>query len=229
MTTLRRAALVPLQYLARLGGLELRRPLPPNLDGTDRTLYAALSREPVRVILDIGANVGGVTARFATSFPSATIHAFEPAPAAFARLRELRGPRVFVTQSAVADREGIARMEIDGASTLNRISDTGVSVPVTTVDAYCGANGIAAIDILKSDTEGHELHVLRGARTMLPRTSFVLIEFGLDPKDHDHTDLADIFDVLRPLGFGLVNLFEVTYKPPSGAFLFGNALFYRRP
>jgi FkbM family methyltransferase len=36
-------------------------------------------------------------------------------------------------------------------------------VTVTTLDEYCAANGIERIDLLKNDTQGYELEVLRGA------------------------------------------------------------------
>jgi hypothetical protein len=54
------------------------------------------------VIFDVGANIGQSCTRYATAFPDAAIHAFEPVPSSFAALRERIGPFPNITAHPVA-------------------------------------------------------------------------------------------------------------------------------
>jgi FkbM family methyltransferase len=55
-----------------------------------------------------------------------------------------------------------------GDSVAGMIYDKGdQTVPVMSLDTYCTENGIAHIDVLKVDVQGHEPAVLRGAERML--------------------------------------------------------------
>jgi hypothetical protein len=70
-------------------------------------------------------------------------------------------------------------------------------VSVVTLDAFCAANGIEAVDLVKIDTETTEPAVLRGMAGMLARdrpsiVCEVLPGHGLEP---------DLERVLRPLGY----------------------------
>ena len=51
---------------------------------------------------------------------------------------------------------------------------------VDTIDDFCSANRIPKIDILKIDTEGFDLNVLKGAKQMLSRgqIAFIYTEFN---------------------------------------------------
>jgi len=62
---------------------------------------------------------------------------------------------------------------------------------VTTVDAYCAAQGIERVDYLKVDSEGHDLAVLQGAAGMLEvgvyRVSRMLTD-GLEAVEYSERD-----------------------------------------
>ena len=51
-------------------------------------------------------------------------------------------------------------------------------VPQITLDYYCKYNKIKKIDILKSDTQGCDLNVLRGAKKILSNTSILIVEIN---------------------------------------------------
>lgn len=55
-----------------------------------------------------------------------------------------------------------------------------ISVSVSTLDAYCQSHKIHRIDFLKIDTEGFEIQVLRGARSLIEQDAidFVQLEHG---------------------------------------------------
>ena len=71
-------------------------------------------------------------------------------------------------------------------------------VCVTTVDDYVAANGIARIDLLKIDTEGFDLAVLRGARAALARRIIGAIHFEFIPANiARHVTMRDVFEALE--------------------------------
>jgi hypothetical protein len=81
-------------------------------------------------------------------------------------------------------------------------------VAVTTIDAFCREHGIAHIDLLKLDVEGHELAALQGARGMLGRIEAIQFEFGgtaLDSKAflRDFLEVLDGYRVHRIVRDGL--------------------------
>ena len=52
-------------------------------------------------------------------------------------------------------------------------------VPLDTVDDYCDRVGIGHINIFKCDTQGYDLEVLRGARSMLVKKQIDLVYLEL--------------------------------------------------
>jgi hypothetical protein len=85
---------------------------------------------------------------------------------------------------------------------------TSITVDCVTVDRFCADQGLARLDLLKIDTEGHELEVLEGAAETLARrgVKFVFLEFEtLGPvAGASGGALAPCAALLEPLGFRLV-------------------------
>jgi FkbM family methyltransferase len=126
------------------------------------------------VFLDVGANVGLITFQVAYRRPAARIHAFEANPAAAESWRSNHrlnpSGRTTMEPVAVSSAPGAVTFrapEADlGGGAVTR-DGSGITVPATTLDAYCGVNGIDAIDVMKVDVEGSEPDVLDGARELL--------------------------------------------------------------
>jgi FkbM family methyltransferase len=145
----------------------------------DRTaaLFGRLLR-PGEVVLDVGANVGYYSLSAAARVgPGRRVFAFEPGPAAAARLREnaaLNGlNNLQVIEAAVADRPGTLRLHLSEDSEAASLfpSATGVAasveVPVTTLDDFVKQAALPRVDLLKIDAEGAEVGILRGGRQLL--------------------------------------------------------------
>ena len=101
------------------------------------------------------------------------VHAFEPAPLCVAELRAAFAgePAFRLTASALSDRAGEA-MLYDGrsgsslASLVPRAEHSGeqgaaVAVPLLRLDDYLAQRGVACVDLLKLDVEGHEVAASR--------------------------------------------------------------------
>jgi FkbM family methyltransferase len=141
------------------------------------------------VILDVGANVGQSVKRFKAIFPSSVIHSFEPGREAFGLLQQnvANDEKVFVWQCALGSSVGEQlfqeNIESDMSSFLE-LSKAGwgevkkqEKVALTTIDQFLADRSIAAVDILKSDTQGYELEVFKGAEDALRQNRIGLIYF----------------------------------------------------
>lgn len=202
-------------------GFEIRRPLPP-APGQDwiADLQRLFHPRPATVIFDIGANVGQTSLRLATAFPPpATIVAFEPASATFAQLSTAvaRFAHVLPQQFAVGDQPGRLRLHHGSNSQLNRFvpvasvsANTHEEVTVTTVDAAARTLGLVRIDLLKTDTEGYEGAVLRGASGLLQQGGIraVLAEASFESAPDLHTSFDEIRALLEPHGFCLHRIYD---------------------
>jgi FkbM family methyltransferase len=128
------------------------------------------------VIFDVGANVGYLSAVAASLVGTqGEVHAFEPAPEYFARLRHLAemNPRhaIYCNPCAAGDTAGNAEIFLTheaGQSTLVPGYKTPAEiagrreVPVVRLDRYAAERGISRIAMIKIDAEGFELPILRG-------------------------------------------------------------------
>jgi FkbM family methyltransferase len=135
-------------------------------------------------ILDIGANRGQSARRYMRAFPTARIFSFEPGPAALVDLRRLaeRHSLLTVVPCAIGCCEGSGTMHIteasEGSSLLPIAGAPGafgswtkpvdsVAVTVRRLDLVAAELGIASAEIVKIDTQGLDLEVLRGAGDLL--------------------------------------------------------------
>jgi hypothetical protein len=77
------------------------------------------------------------------------------------------------------------------------------TVDVITLDDYCARAGVASIGILKSDTQGYDLEVLRGAGRLMDegRISLILTEILFADQYKDGARIEDIFRFMRERGY----------------------------
>jgi len=160
---------------------------------------------PGGLVVDVGANIGVFTARAATR--GARVHAFEPNPGPYDRLlRTVRANKLHVNVTArpvaVGARRGWATLTSHEASTpLGTIVTTGAGLPVPVVTLDEELADVPHIDLLKIDTEGSEVDILRGATQVLRRTDRVVVEY------HSETLLGEVRSILTSHGFKEVTAF----------------------
>lgn len=199
----------------------------------------------IRVFLDVGANTGQTSIAALNNFPQASIYAFEPAKAAFSALTaKIRDRRFRAYNVALSDKSGQARFfDYGPLATSNSLVEraqyavraghaaTMQTVDCETLDDLCAREGITNIDVLKIDTEGHDLAVLAGATRMLDqdRIRFVYVEFNsLLPKpDASGGALLPISECLEPRGFRFVATYPDYLITTGEFFVTSNALFVR--
>ena len=201
----------------------------------------------IGTIFDVGAHTGETSLAVLRNFTGARIFAFEPHPATFSVLKaNVRNPRFNGFNIALSDKAGKAQFfEYGHLATCNSLVGDNqfavqsqnpckvLDVECETLDGFCDSHGIGKIDLLKIDTEGHDLAVLRGAeQTLATRgVSFVYIEFNsmlLKPGTTGGA-LMPISAVLEPLGFRFVASYPECMITTGDLFVTSNALFVRPP
>lgn len=153
-----------------------------------------------KVIIDVGAHVGGFTGDVLLRAPLAQFHCFEANPRVFSILEKNcisygllnHKPRALAHNIALGSKEEVRDFLItknSACSSFFTSSDQNKSwagefcevseitpVKVTTLDAYATAHNIQDAKLLKIDTQGSELDVLIGAANLLASIEYVYTE-----------------------------------------------------
>lgn len=199
---------------------------------------------PPPVIFDVGANVGQTAERFLAHFPDARIHCFEPGPAAFRALTARVGvrPGVKLWNVGVGSAAGLLPFHENAQSVMSSFLEPAAetwgqtervtNVPVTTLDDFAAKNGVGEIGILKSDTQGFELEVFKGATGLLESGRIALVYFEVTFADlyKDAPPFHTLFRHLAERGYRLLGIYEPVYEYDLAAWtdvLFIHRGFYR--
>lgn len=226
------------QLLSRFG-LEIRRAGQPGYDSSVdmRRLCGSIHRP---VIFDAGANDGKTVCSFRDNFVDPTIHAFEPGRTTFTILQQNTTgiPNLFLNNCALGSQAGHADFVENSLSDMSSILEPSIEckgtiqnrypVDVTTLDDYCAERNIPAIDILKSDTQGFDLEVIKGGKNLLANQNIHLIYMEITFCDM-YKGLPRTDDILRFLfdhGFSLVSFYEFYHRNDVAAWC--DALFMNR-
>ena len=82
------------------------------------------------------------------------------------------------------------------------IKFASTAIPVISLDYFCSENHVDHVDLIKMDTEGTEIDVLRGAQQLLERDRPMIVCEVLE----DVGDPRLIEEMLRPLGYQFYRL-----------------------
>ncbi len=78
---------------------------------------------------------------------------------------------------------------------------------------FCTNEGLDRIDILKLDTQGHELEILQGEREFLRggRIRFILVELLFSPLYATQAKAGEVIGLLESCGFKLFDFYDFVY------------------
>jgi FkbM family methyltransferase len=197
-----------------------------------------------RLVFDVGAYEGEVTAGYAEAFPGAAVHAFEPFPPTYQRLsnRFEGNSEIRVINAAVSSQKGEAVFHVNKHASTNSLlprpasgrryfaqngaASHTINVPTITLDEYCAEHQHPSPDILKLDVQGNELECLRGAEQMLRRgdVSLVYTEVMYVPHYEGGVLFHTLCSHLFERGYTLFNLYDLHWAS-MGQLRFSDALF----
>jgi FkbM family methyltransferase len=182
--------------------------------------YIALNNP---VLFDVGANEGQTIKKMIATYPEAIIYAFEPGKKCYESMKStFKSNKVNLYNLAIGEACGVVQFNECSWSALNSILKRAYGtaevkqtyfVEVLTIDAFCCANNIKYINFLKTDTEGYELNVLKGASSMMEqnRIQFVYVEIFFNENYIGQSSFGDIYNYLIENRFELIRFYDVLY------------------
>jgi FkbM family methyltransferase len=153
----------------------------------------------VEVVMDIGANCGSASMHFSVKYPHARIFAFEPARVPYRVLERnaRRTKNIVPLNLGLFDRDdevplylGATTTETSSVLQRPRTTDRTEMVKLRSTRAVLDEQGISKVDVLKIDTEGCEVPILKAMRHLIPEIQVVYLEF------HSEEDRKEIDGLL---------------------------------
>ncbi len=197
-------------------------------------------------VFDVGANCGQSVEKFRGYFASPIIHSFEPGDAAFTELsRNMAAiPDLHLNKMALGSgcerKMFIENEQSDMSSFLEPDEDSWGAIrghreiDVETVDSYCSRTSVSHIDVLKSDTQGFDYEVFKGARHMFSqhRIHLVYTEIIFSQMYKNLPRFDEIYSLLSDQGLFLVSFYLMHYQNNRAGWtdaLFVDPEFRRQP
>jgi FkbM family methyltransferase len=180
------------------------------------------------LIFDVGANVGQSSLRFVKHFPQARSLAFEPVSSTFRLLKKnvagnnaiepincAMGPEVGQAEISLYGDSGKSSLLGELHDDFHKNASIHETIQVDTIDHFLAERRIDHVDLLKSDTEGFDIDVLRGASTALAahKIDFIYTEFHhLRPPQASNGaralgSLYELADLLCSLGYRFITTY----------------------
>lgn len=197
----------------------------------------------VTAVIDVGANIGQFAIVAREVFPTAPIISFEPLAGAGSKLRHLfKGDERFEHIAlALSETEGTVPFHLSGAddsSSLLPLASRQVAefpatrsvdtlqVPTRRMDAALASHDLPTGGVLlKLDTQGTELAILRGASEILERVRYIIVEASFVELYEGQASAAEITAFLSDRRWRLQAVYDVkssrlTGEPIQADFVF---------
>lgn len=181
------------------------------------SIWCAMARVATGIV-DMGANVGIYSLCAAKLRPELSVHAFEPNPYAYARLRMHKFANELTNLQehpfAVGEKDALLKLRwvvkpggnIASGAGLGKLSEKHATQETVVQMVALDGKGLAATlgtrPLVKIDVEGAEVSVLNGAKELLALRPDIIIETLYD------TTCEGINDLLLPLGYSVYGISE---------------------
>jgi FkbM family methyltransferase len=177
---------------------------------------------PGTTVIDVGANIGFFTVKFAGWVAGAgRVIAIEPEARNFqSLLRRIAAAGledvVHPIQAAAAEAAGELKLAVNPHNPADhRLADHGTSVRATTIDDVIGGQGWPAVSLVKIDVQGSENRVLAGAAETLRRYHpAIFMEVDADSLASSGTSAEDLIESLRAKGYRIYRLKSAAPSAP---------------
>jgi FkbM family methyltransferase len=204
-----------------------------------------LQNREVKIIFDVGANVGQTIIEYQKLFSNAIIYAFEPFAETFAVLSEtystidsLKPYKLAITDTTTIKpffynkfnptNSLLPICKESGKYVENQLTENigSTDVKTITLDDFCQRESISKIHILKMDIQGGELMALQGAINLLSQKSIDLIytEVLFAKLYEKQANFYDLCDFLEQYDYILYGLYNFSYGK-NGVLAWGDAIF----
>jgi FkbM family methyltransferase len=108
---------------------------------------------------------------------------------------------------------------VEGSTAVTAAGAGEEMVNVITLDAFCADQKIDTVGLLKIDTEGSDLDVLRGGANILrdQRIDLVQLEAGMNFRNQLHVPFEQLKSFMESMGYFLFGIYEQVPEWPTRA------------
>ena len=183
------------------------------------------------VIFDIGSHQGKIAILMNQIYKNASIYCFEPNKSMNKKLKKI-GKNIQICNYAVGDKVADKKIninKIDLTNTLSQIYNDSLylkiknliinkpkkkndykKIKMISLKYFCKKNKIKHIDFLKIDVEGYEYKVLIGAKEIIKKVKYIMIEVQKNDMYKGYSR-KKIEDYLRKHNFKLIKKFNFPF------------------
>ena len=190
----------------------------------------------MKIIFDIGANVGNVSMNLIEAFPGAIVYSFEPGHKTFELLKqnllawgEKGRSKLFKLGFYDEAKEGRLNItNFNGANSMLNLTQEyktmnpkirpkgSESIDLIRLDDFVKENNIKHIDLVKIDVEGVEKQVLLGGREAFTNIiDTVLIEISFVRTPRRSGEYIELFKLMHEFGFSPAKIYDLAHSTGS--------------
>jgi FkbM family methyltransferase len=189
------------------------------------------------VIIDVGANCGQTTKRLARAFPSFRIHCLEPNSDLHPKIRENVGFHRHLEIHKLG--AGAENVELTFYKSSKHESNSfhqdwshrhGTPmgddiVTMVTLGTFCAEHQIDTISVLKTNAEGFDYQILKGAAPLLDAKKIlcVIVEVSFGSLGEESERPGSYLNLMDAHGYQFIGLYE-TARSKTGGIKWGNML-----
>jgi len=198
----------------------------------------------IQTVIDAGAGTGQFARRIRNTFSSASLICFEPIDACFQEIQSYfkDDPHISLHKLALGEQAGSFEFHVHknpGSSSFLKMTDIHTnaypgsgeseSVVIQTIrlDEFLNNTTPDAEIMLKLDTQGTELSILKGAGAWLDKMKVILVELNF-AETYEQCPLFDeVYHFLRAHHFSLAGIENASQSLHDGSFLQCDAFFVK--
>ena len=202
-----------------------------------------IDNKNVKIVVDIGAHKGEFLKHIKKIKSIRKVYSLEPQKKVYGELlKEIDNKKFFAYNIAISNRNGKQKMQINDfsmTSTLSKVNENSIyykiknliigtkkkkfeNIKTEKLDFFTKKRKLNKIDLLKVDTEGHELNVVKSGLKTLKKTRYLLIEFRQNDLYLNYSSqalhkivLKNNFKLIKKFKFPLFSMEDRLYKNSS--------------
>jgi FkbM family methyltransferase len=177
------------------------------------------------VILDVGANIGAMSLSYAKNYPCSQVYSFEPAHISYTKLcrnitlnpqlqNRITPLNVFISDKNSTNYKDRVFSSWSLKNTNNErhsvhlgieISSSGI--PAITLDSFVEDTNLEKVDLIKIDTDGNELEVLKGAENIIRKfRPSIIFEIGGYLLQERGIEFKEYYELFKKLNYSVVEI-----------------------
>tara|TARA_B100000242_G_scaffold160057_1_gene114286 strand:- start:13 stop:702 length:690 start_codon:yes stop_codon:yes gene_type:complete len=202
-----------------------------------------IDNKNVKIVVDIGAHKGEFLKHIKKIKSIRKVYSLEPQKKVYGELlKEIDNKKFFAYNIAISNRNGKQKMQINDfsmTSTLSKVNENSIYYKIKNLiignkkkkfeyikteklDLFTKKRKLNKIDLLKVDTEGHELNVVKSGLKTLKKTRYLLIEFRQNDLYLNYSSQAlhkivikNNFKLVKKFKFPMFSMEDRLYKNSS--------------